>query len=73
MKLEITREQLSVAYAEVLAQNDLLARVEGQTRTLGWTDQEIRTVQLLLACKSNKSLSDRVRELERLLHQRYTT
>jgi hypothetical protein len=68
--VSLTREQLGVAYAEVLAQNPLLARTEGQCRSIGWTDEEIRTMQLLLACKSNASLMDRVRELELLLTEK---
>lgn len=51
-------------YAEILAQNPLLGRIEGSLRTLGWSAEEIRTYQLLAACKSNASLTQRLKELE---------
>lgn len=66
-QVSFTREQLAVVYAELLAQNPLLARMEGQCRSLGWSDAEIRTAQLAIACKSNASLTARVKELEAML------
>lgn len=68
-KLEVsfTREQLAVVYVELLVQNPLLARLEGQCRSLGWSDAEIRTVQLAIACKSNAGLVASVQELERTI------
>lgn len=66
-QVSITREQLPIAYAELLNQNPLLARVEGETRSLLWSDAEIRTLQLLVACRSNASLLARLTELERSL------
>jgi len=63
-RVSVTREELGLRYQEILFQNDLLARVEKETRLIGWTDEEIRTFQLLLACASNASLKNRVIELE---------
>lgn len=67
IQIQATRQDLPVLYAEVLSQNPLLARMEGQCLTVNWTDQEIRTLQLLAACASNASLTARVKELEALL------
>jgi len=66
-KVTASREELPRLYAEALAQNPLLGRIEGSCRTIGWTDEEIRTLQLLAACKSNASLTQRLRELERAI------
>lgn len=63
-QVSFTREQLAIVYAELLAQNPLLARMEGQCRSLGWSEAEIRTAQLAIACTSNAGLTARVRELE---------
>lgn len=66
------REDLPGLYREVLEQNPLLGRIQGEQRGLGWTDEEIRTYQLLVACKSNASLTQRLAELERriaVVHQ----
>lgn len=64
MQLTVTRQDLRIRYAEILAQNPLLARTEGECRSIGWTDEEVRTLQLLLACKSNASLTELVKLLE---------
>jgi hypothetical protein len=66
-QIQCTREELPVLYAQVLNQNPLLARIEGSCRTIGWTDAEIRTMQLLAACRSNGSLTQRLQELEQSL------
>ena len=66
-QLSVKREELATRYAEILFQNPLLQRVEKETRLIGWTNEEIRTFQLLLACASNASLKARVNELEALL------
>jgi hypothetical protein len=63
-QVQATRENLPLQYAELLNDNPLLARIEGQCRAIGWTDSEIRTMQLLAACKSNSSLQQRLMELE---------
>jgi hypothetical protein len=63
-KVTVTREELPMRYREIIAQNPLLARLEGETRGLGWTDVEIRTLQLLVACHSNASLKERLESLE---------
>lgn len=63
--ITFTRDSLAHHYADALNQNPLLARIEGQLRSLGWSDSEIRTVQMLTACRSNASLTQRLRELER--------
>jgi hypothetical protein len=64
LKVQCTRQDLPVRYVELLAQNPLLARIEGECRTVNWSDEEIRTIQLLAACASNASLTQRVKELE---------
>lgn len=66
-QLSVTREDLPKAYAEAIVNNPLLGRIEGSCRSIGWTDQEIRTLQLLAAVNSNASISERLRELELLL------
>ena len=67
LQVSVTREELPIAYRQLLLENPLLARIEGETRTLGWSDEEIRTLQLLAACRSNASLMNRVLDLERML------
>jgi len=62
-----SREDLPGLYAEVRAQNGLLERLERELRAIGWTDEEIRTVQLLAACKSNASLTERLQSIEKQL------
>jgi len=64
LQIQCTRQDLPVRYAEILAQNPLLGRIEGECKTVNWSDEEIRTIQLLAACASNASLSRRVKELE---------
>jgi hypothetical protein len=68
-QLSVSREDLSTRYAEILFQNPLLKRVEVETRLIGWTDEEIRTFQLLLACASNASLKQRLGEVESRIAQ----
>lgn len=63
-QVQVTRQELPTVYLEVLAQNDLLARIEGNLKTHNWSDLEIRTCQLLTACRSNASLLQRLKELE---------
>lgn len=58
------REDLPGLYREVLEQNPLLVRIEGALLTAGWSDVEIRTFQLLAACRSNASLTQRLKEVE---------
>lgn len=69
-QVSVSREELPLAYAQLLNENPLLGRIEGATKNVGWTDQEIRTMQLLVACKSNASLMQRLRELESSLASR---
>lgn len=64
IQVEASREQLPFLYDDLLAQNPLLGRIEGQCRTVNWTNDEIRTLQLLAACRSNASLTKRLKELE---------
>lgn len=64
-EVTFTRERLAHDYADCLNQNPLLARIEGQLISLGWSASEIRTAQMLTACHSNASLTQRLRELER--------
>lgn len=58
---------LNAQYMEVLTQNPLLARAEGEAKSMGWTDLQIRTFQLLAACRSNASLMERAKQLEESL------
>jgi len=63
-QVECSREELSPRYIDLLAKNPLLARIEGSCRTIGWSDVETRTFQLLTAVASNASLQQRLTELE---------
>lgn len=63
-QVQVTREELPLAYVDLLRKNPLLGRIEGSARTIGWSDLEIRTMQLLTAVNSNASLQQRLRELE---------
>ena len=65
LQVSASREQLPILYQEILNQNPLLGRIEGECKTVGWTDVEIRTIQLLAACKSNASLTERLQQMER--------
>lgn len=65
LQVSASREQLPILYQEILSQNPLLGRIEGECKTVGWTDVEIRTIQLLAACKSNASLTERLQQMER--------
>lgn len=58
------RHELAGRYAACVAANPLLARVEGACRSDGWSAEEIRTMQLLVAVASNASLQARLTELE---------
>lgn len=64
-QVSLARSDLPGAYRELLEQNPLLGRIEGHCRTIGWTDEEIRTMQLLVACRSNASMKERIQQLER--------
>lgn len=55
-QISASRDDLPGLYEEILRQNPLLARLEGTLRSIGWSDTEIRTYQLLAACASNASL-----------------
>lgn len=59
-----SREELPGLYVQVIAQNPLLSRIANELRLIGWTEEEIRTIQLLAACKSNASLTERLKEVE---------
>jgi hypothetical protein len=65
---QFTRESLPHQYRQMLLEpsNGLLARMEGQMKSMipPWTDEEIRTAQLLVALVSNASLYSRLLELE---------
>ena len=63
--VECTREDLQFRYAKLVRNNPLLARIEGQCKTISWTDEEIRTFQLIVAVESNASLQARLAEVER--------
>ena len=64
-QISCSREEVRLIYGQLLAQNPLLERIERECKTIGWTDREIRTMQLWAACKSNASLTERLSELER--------
>lgn len=63
-QVSIEREQLPIEYADLLNKNPLLGRIEGSAKTIGWSDLEIRTFQLITAVASNASLQQRLTELE---------
>jgi hypothetical protein len=67
MKISYTKEQLPLALKEALFNNPLLQRIEDQCRILGWNDEQIRTMQLLVVVASNQSLQ---RELNNKILQR---
>ena len=64
------RQDLPGLYRELVLRNPLLGRVEGEAKLAGWTDEEVRTVQLLVAVRSNESLQARLTELEAGLRKR---
>ena len=64
-----SREEVVYRYAELLRDNPLLARIEGQCKAIGWTDEEIRTLQLIVAVSSNASLQQRLKEVEKGLRK----
>lgn len=64
-QVQVTREQLKGAYLDLLVQNPLLARIETQAKVISWTTEEIRTLQLLVACRSNASLTERICEMKK--------
>jgi hypothetical protein len=68
VQVSASREDLKGLYREVLDQNPLLGRIEGSLKAMGWTDEEVRTYQLLTACRSNASLMERCKEVESLLN-----
>lgn len=74
-QVELTREGLAAQYREVLSHpdNGLLGRMEGALRDNKWTEEEIRTAQLLTSMRSNASLLARVRELETAVAQMTAT
>jgi hypothetical protein len=59
-----SREDLPRLYSEITRQNPLLGRIERELRLIGWTEEEIRTIQLLAACKSNASLTEYAKSIE---------
>lgn len=64
LQLSVDRDQLTPVYIDLCVKNPLLARLEGQVKSYGWTDLEIRTLQLIAACNSNASLHQRIQDLE---------
>lgn len=52
----VAKEELPGMYRELALKNPLLARIEGTCRSLGWSDAEIRTAQLVAVVSSNASL-----------------
>jgi hypothetical protein len=67
VQVELTREGLAAQFRAVLDDpaNNLLVRVERELKAIGWTDEEIRTAQLLIALRSNASLKAHAEQLER--------
>lgn len=64
VQAEFTRETLPGQYVDLLLRNPLLARIEATLRSMGgWTDEQIRTAQLLTAVTSNASLQARLAEM----------
>lgn len=64
-KFTASREELPGLYSEVLEQNPLLARLDGILTSLNWSREEILIMQLLTACKSNASMQERLRAIDR--------
>lgn len=62
-----SREELKGLYREVIEQNPLLGRIEASLKGLRWTDEEIRTYQLLIACQSNASLKAELEKFNAML------
>jgi len=58
------REQLPLLYADLIVQNPLIGRIEDACKQILWTDEEIRTLQLVTACESNASQLKRLREID---------
>ena len=69
-QIKVSREELSARYLELLDQNPLLSRTELELKAINWTNEEIRTMQLLLACASNASLKQYSEHLEKELEGR---
>jgi len=66
-QVSASRESLPTLYREICEANPLLSRIENQCLLIGWTEEEIRTMQLLTAVRSNESLQRRLQELEEAL------
>lgn len=64
-EVSCAREDLAGRYAECVRDNPLLARIEGRCRGIGWSAEEARTFQLIVAVASNASLQRRLAEVER--------
>lgn len=64
IQLTFTKEELPMRYLEIKLQNPMLERMEKDLKLSGFTDEEIRTMQLLIACASNASLQQRIKEME---------
>lgn len=73
IQVTATRESLPLQYLECVEKNPLLARMEVQTKAVGWTDFETRTLQLLTVVQSNASLQGRIKELEADIQMLTTT
>lgn len=70
-KFELKREVLYTEYQDLIRKNPGLERIEAVCRTQmtpPWTDEEIRTAQLLYAVVSNASLLEENRKLKTDLH-----
>ncbi len=68
-QVSLTRDQLKPEYEALLRKNPLLARIEAQTANVGWSAEEIRAFQLIVAVASNASLQQRIMELEQTIEQ----
>lgn len=69
VQVQCDQAELPARYAECVQKNPLLARIEGTCKTIGWTEVEIRTIQLLTAVQSNASLQARITDLEQALRE----
>lgn len=64
-QLTFNRDDLPGQYQQLVLQNpDVIGGIERAMKNCQWTDEEIRTAQLLVACSSNASLKRQLEEME---------
>ncbi len=63
-KFDLKGDELRGEYLELILKNPVLAKIEAEALTLRWTEEQIRTAQLIAAVRSNASLQQRLQEIE---------